>query len=336
MAITVTYQGKEKLPVVTGVTRYQIWSYQVSGPGDIKAQERWALALPSDVDVRDPASYPGVQQLSGTFVERPAGSSRLYVGRTVTTAGSVTISFVAPEAAYDYEVLLLKEPSGGGWVSQPFKITGANSPSHGQVVTAPKRGPLVFGGRPLLEFRGTLPYATELMGIYQPLAGWLGAQSSMRLAPGYAAGSVEQFSESAARDLSDEALAAVAERFEAIQGVLSPVGLVNLYRQYFFEFDTFLGAPTQHVWLSPGGMVELVESSTRRTLVEKTAEQAEETTRKTEESLTEQDDVADAVKEENANETKLGVGVTGGGEYPYLSRGREPELRHREYRQKVL
>jgi hypothetical protein len=42
------------------------------------------------------------------------------------------------------------------------------------------------------------------------------------------------------------------------------------------------------------------------------AEQAEETSRKVEESLTEQDDVADAVKEENANDTKLGVSASGG------------------------
>lgn len=315
MALTFTYAGKEPLPAETGLTAYQIWKYQVTGPsGDLKVQDRVALALPGDIDVRDPASYSTVPLLSGTFVERPAQSSRQYVGRTITAAGSATIAFVAPEAESTCEVLLLKaRPSeDAGWVSQPFKTSVADTPSHARVMTTPKRGPLVFGGRPLAEFRGTLPYASELMGIYQPLAGWLGAQSTLRLAAGNAVRNVEQFSESDARDLSNEVLAAVAERFAAIQGVLSPVGVVNLFRQYFFQFDTFLGPPTEHVWLSPGGMVELVETSTRRTLVEKTAEQAEETTRKTEESLTQQDDVADAIKEENANETKLGVSLTGG------------------------
>src|SRR5690606_35342055 len=57
---------------------------------------------------------------------------------------------------------------------------------------------------------------------------------------------------------------------------LSPIGIVHLFRQYFFEFDTFLGPPVGHVWLSPGSMVELVEVSTRRTLVERTIEQATE------------------------------------------------------------
>ena len=53
---------------------------------------------------------------------------------------------------------------------------------------------------------------------------------------------------------------------------LSPVGIVHLFRQYFFELDTFLGTPMSHVWLSPGSTVELVEVSTRKTTVERTVE----------------------------------------------------------------
>jgi hypothetical protein len=58
---------------------------------------------------------------------------------------------------------------------------------------------------------------------------------------------------------------------------LSPIGIVHLFRQYFFEFDTFLGPPVSHVWLSPGATVELVEISTRKTLVERTFESTFET-----------------------------------------------------------
>jgi len=68
---------------------------------------------------------------------------------------------------------------------------------------------------------------------------------------------------------------------EIDRATLSPIGVVHLFRQYFFEFDTFLGSPVGHVWLSPGSMVELIEVSTRRTLVEKTLEQSLETTIKT-------------------------------------------------------
>jgi hypothetical protein len=91
---------------------------------------------------------------------------------------------------------------------------------------------------------------------------------------------------------------------------LSPLGIVHLFRQYFFEFDTFLGPPVSHVWLSPGSTVELLEVSTRKTLVERTTESTLETVVKTEKSTTEQDELSDAVKDDNRSETKFGVDTT--------------------------
>ncbi|MEU1485079.1 hypothetical protein [Streptomyces sp. NPDC005752] len=214
-------------------------------------------------------------------------------------------------------MLLAKAPQGQTLATVQYATSASGTPGTVQLLAAPIVGSSI-NGRPPVEFTGMLPYASELFGIYQPLAGWYGLQNSLRVARGtaekaWAYLSRESFSGTAARRMDDGALTALAERFEATaQGVLSPVGLVNLFRQYFFEFDTFLGPPVGHLWLSPGGTVELVETSTRRTLVEKTAEQAEETSRKIEESLTEQDDIADAVKEDNANDTKLGISASGG------------------------
>ena len=91
---------------------------------------------------------------------------------------------------------------------------------------------------------------------------------------------------------------------------LSPLGIVHLFRQYFFEFDTFLGPPVSHVWMSPGSTVELVEISKRKTTIERTFETETETIVKTEKELTEQEDISDAVKEDNKSETKFGVSVT--------------------------
>ena len=91
---------------------------------------------------------------------------------------------------------------------------------------------------------------------------------------------------------------------------LSPLGIVHLFRQYFFEFDTFLGSPVSHVWLSPGSSVELIEVSTRKTIEERTTESSSEMVVKTEKSMTEQDEISDAVKEENKSDTKFGVDVT--------------------------
>jgi hypothetical protein len=91
---------------------------------------------------------------------------------------------------------------------------------------------------------------------------------------------------------------------------LSPIGVVHLFRQYFFELDTFLGTPVGHVWLSPGSTVELVEVSTRKTIVERTTQTALETVAKAERSATDQDEISEAVKQENRNDTKLGFSTT--------------------------
>jgi hypothetical protein len=96
----------------------------------------------------------------------------------------------------------------------------------------------------------------------------------------------------------------------AERGVLSPIGVAHLFRQYFFEFDSFLGPSVQHVWLSPGGTVELVEVSTRKTTIERAFEQSSETVIKSELSITNQDEISNAVKSENANSTKFGFGLS--------------------------
>lgn len=88
---------------------------------------------------------------------------------------------------------------------------------------------------------------------------------------------------------------------------LSPLSVVHLFRQYFFEFDTFLGSPVGHIWLSPGSTVELVEVSTRRIMTEKVIEQSLESIHKTEDTITNKDEISEAIKKENRNETKFGA-----------------------------
>ncbi|MCA9931834.1 MAG: hypothetical protein KC419_25295 [Anaerolineales bacterium] len=91
---------------------------------------------------------------------------------------------------------------------------------------------------------------------------------------------------------------------------ISPIGITHLFRQYFFEFDTFLGPSVGHIWLSPGSTVEMVEISTRKTIVERTYETGTEIIRKSEKSITQEDELADAVKDENQNNIKAGVSVS--------------------------
>lgn len=80
--------------------------------------------------------------------------------------------------------------------------------------------------------------------------------------------------------------------------------------QYFFEFDTFLGSPVGHVWLSPGATVELVEVTTRRTLVERTLETEFGMLLKTERSIIDEDEISDAVKRDNKSDTKFGMNAS--------------------------
>jgi hypothetical protein len=94
---------------------------------------------------------------------------------------------------------------------------------------------------------------------------------------------------------------------------LSPIGIVHLFRQYFFEFDNFLGQPVEHIWLSPGSSLELIEIHTRKQIIESTIESSTESILKSEDSTTTQDDISDAVKNENQNNSKFGISVNAGG-----------------------
>lgn len=97
---------------------------------------------------------------------------------------------------------------------------------------------------------------------------------------------------------------------EFLSGVaLSPISVVHLFRQYFFELDTFLGTPVNHVWLSPGSSVELIEIHTRQTTIEKTIETALDILTASEKTTTNQDEISDAVKEQNQQDVNFGASV---------------------------
>ena len=90
---------------------------------------------------------------------------------------------------------------------------------------------------------------------------------------------------------------------------LSPISVVHLFRQYFFELDTFLGIPVKHVWLSPGSTVELIEVHSRKAMTEKTLETTLDILTKSETTITEQDEISTAVKEDNKKDVKFAASV---------------------------
>ncbi|NSC24408.1 hypothetical protein FM076_25950 [Streptomyces albus subsp. chlorinus] len=359
MTLVVTFTGRTPLGTAGTGLPHQIWSYSVQ-PGfgsELRLGQRVALALPADADVRDPRLFPGVPALEGMFLEPDGGLSRVHAGRVITTPGPQTLAVVAPPAQQARELFLVTRSGSAPWTVTPFATAPGEDAANTQTLPAPAPVPRVPHGRPVTDFGGTLPYASELFGVYQPLPGWLGYSAGSRLAvaAGGARPSRELFTGEAARALDAAGLAGLAGLLGSAglpglaappglaalaatsgpdggpaplalpqpptEGILSPVGLVDLFREYFFEFDTFLGAPVGHLWLSPGGTVEVVETATRRTLVERTAEQSEESVSRAEENLTDQTDVADAVKEDNANETSLGVTANAGASYVGIVHG---------------
>jgi len=118
--------------------------------------------------------------------------------------------------------------------------------------------------------------------------------------------------EDLSRDILLAALDPLASFDPEVQAVvLSPIGLVNLFREYFFEFDTFLGPPVAHLWVSPGGSVEVYEIHTRKTLEEKQVEIATEVTTKSETEAVDEDEISTKISAENARDITLGVSASG-------------------------
>ncbi len=96
------------------------------------------------------------------------------------------------------------------------------------------------------------------------------------------------------------------------RAILSPIGLVNLFREYFFELDSFLGPSVGHVWVSPGGTLEVYEIHTRRTLEERSTEISQSSTTKVDREESEQTEISDKVNTQNSNDINLGISAEGG------------------------
>ena len=343
----VTFLGLSVPDGIPAADSLWLWSYSVSSAGS--PGTFIALAFPSDARIHDPVLTPGVTALSGVTLQKDSASRRQYVTKQLDAGGAATISFLGESAGAPVEVLLALVTPTNEWSAVEF-TSGPDGLALSHALPAPAaRAVAPATSSSSADFTGTLPYASEIFGVYQPLAGWLGKRSIAPMIPVEDAGGPSQSQQyesqpgespvtirSQEREISFATPASVSARFvgegarlaidpiikrlvdrvgETNQGVLSPVGLVTLYREYFFEFDNFLGAPSGHLWISPGGTVEVMEVSTRRTLVERTTKQSETVTQKSEETLTTQDDVADAVKEDNANDTKLGASASAGAKF---------------------
>jgi hypothetical protein len=325
MSLLVNFKGKVPFQTIAGHA-FCLWHYEITR-GKSAATGEFGLGFSKLLNIQDPTQFPTAPELKGTRLEKPTDGSNQFVFASPSNKPpkKLSVHFVAPCAEDSFTPITLVCIDENGDRHSPAFRVGSESRENTTQVT---RGPAVAccdqpqgtNGKPAADFAGILPYASELFGVYQPLAGWLGYQNSLRVIDQVSPRKLvnpgrDLFVGAKARLLGHPGMSSLAASLPTADGVLSPVGLINLYREYFFEFDTFLGVPAGHIWISPGGTVEVIEISTRRMLEERTAEQSVDTTRKVEESLTEQADIADAVKEDNANDTKLGASVTAGANY---------------------
>jgi hypothetical protein len=286
-----------------------IWTYSLdwsqsplaAGPAP-NPGARIGLEFSRRIAIQDPARFPDVPAVQTTRLSLPSQGDVQYVYRDLDAAAKhrIEFSFIAPAERDGFcPVKLVQQLGPAPWSELPFKIFTEGDIAFQQVMSGPAIICLPAGGGKTTP-SGVLPYATELFGTYHPLIGWVGqiGQSRLLRNPGRVDGQL---------------LASLTSVFGPTPSpiaILSPVGLINLFREYFYEIDTFLGVPTGHVWLSPGGVVELIEVSTRKTTIERTVEESVETASKTESALTQQDDLADAVKEDNQTNTKLGISLS--------------------------
>ena len=208
-----------KTPIASST--YSLWTYRVTGGGvpGITVGQRIALAFPADLDIQNPQQFPSVPDLNGMFLQLDAGSTRQYVGRVVTAPGPQTLALVAPADSALAEVLLATRATGEPWVATPFSTSNEIMPNIVQTLTAPvvaSSAQPAHHGRPVTDFVGALPYASEMFGIYQPLAGWLGQQSTARVlaaqAGPSAAGAGTGTSASGTPSVSPEAFTGTAAR----------------------------------------------------------------------------------------------------------------------------
>lgn len=98
--------------------------------------------------------------------------------------------------------------------------------------------------------------------------------------------------------------------------LLSPIGLLDLYREYYFDLGTRLGPPIEHVWIAPGSELEVVESYSRTEYsfveTELAVSQASETT----ETVTEAETFSEEVERTQQRDLAVGVAAEGGVNFP--------------------
>jgi hypothetical protein len=96
------------------------------------------------------------------------------------------------------------------------------------------------------------------------------------------------------------------------QAYLSPLGLLHVFREYFYELDSFLGSPVGHIWLSPGGTLEMFEVHTHRSGESRETVQQSDTLNRSESDTSNKDELSTEIARRSTEDMKAGVTASGG------------------------
>lgn len=99
----------------------------------------------------------------------------------------------------------------------------------------------------------------------------------------------------------------------ATSQTLCPIGVLHLYRQHIYEGTTFLGPAVDHVWLSPGSTLELVETRFTRTATERSSETTQETRSTSEDASNDLSELTQRLTTQRSADSRVGVSVSASG-----------------------
>jgi hypothetical protein len=97
--------------------------------------------------------------------------------------------------------------------------------------------------------------------------------------------------------------------------LLSPIGLLHLYREYYYDFGTFLGPSLEHIWIAPRSEIEMREVYSRTDYRFRELETTLEERQATEEALSEADEFSEQVLREKQTDLSAGVTSQGGANF---------------------
>jgi hypothetical protein len=94
--------------------------------------------------------------------------------------------------------------------------------------------------------------------------------------------------------------------------IVSPVGLIDIYRHYFYDLGTFLGPPIEHLWIAPKSKVELYEFSSKTDYRFIESETSIQIVESKEETMSEKSELSEEMQKDSEQDIKVGMSAEGG------------------------